>query len=321
MMFTGLVGFALVVGALSFLYTQPSGSGNRVSVLTDEVGRLVGQTLDGQLLYIATSKNSEDRGGGGGMMEGSDLIVLNPRTGESRVIAQNVWTAQASPNGKEIVVADSNNKVQLYSIDGTKKAQIGNNGSDPIFTHDGRYIAYQKLADVGRDYLELSTNAQGLALYDITTGKERMLTRHSGDYRPIGFSADMKYFYFNAGRPYEPSVLGENFINITSGLYSLDVGTGRVTRLTNTDERVVQENGQTMSFITHDALWTSDRLTAISGVGQHGTYKFVFDGTGGLTSIDRISDGDSPRWVVQDKRFEVRTIVDNKESWKLISVK
>ena len=311
----GLIGLALIVGGVSFLYT-PGSSANRTS---SEIGRIVG-LANGQMLYIATLEENESHGGGPGI-DGSDLIVLDSQTGESRVIAKEVWTAQFSPDGKEIVAADSDNKVRLYSVDGSLKAQIGNNGASPIFTHDGKFIAYHKLADEGEEFFKLAENAKGIALYEIATGEERMLTNHSGDYWPIGFSADFKYFYFNADRPYESSILGENVINITSGLYSLDVSTGRVTRLTNADERAVQENGQTMSFITHDALWTSDRLIAITGLGQHGTYKFTFDGAGGLKSVERVSSGDAPRWVEQDKSFETRTVVDGKETWNATNIK
>jgi WD40 repeat protein len=335
-MFAGLIGLALIVSVVSLLYVSSfsdrqvsviyaqdgklyvSTLSSDVTVLADKVGHLMGQTSNGQILYIAALEHSENHGGGAGI-DGSDLVVLDTQTGESRVIAKDMWTAQFSPDGQEIVAADSDNKVRLYSIDGTEKAQIGNNGSNPIFTHDGKYVAYHKLADEGEDFHRLFENAKGIALYDITSGKERMLTDHSGDYRPIGFSADLKYFYFNAGRPYESSVLG--IINIESGLYSLNMDTGIVTRLTNVDERKALDDGQTMSFIAHDALWTSDRLTAISGIGHHGTYEFVFDGMGGLKSVERVSDGDAPRWVKQDKSFAVRTVADGKESWNVIDIK
>jgi len=317
MTLAGLVGLVVVIGSLSLLYTPLSGA-NRQSALADEIGRSVGQTSDGNIVYIAASKNTEAHGGEG-MMEGSDLTVLDPQTGKTRVIAENVWAAHVSPNGKEIVAAGSQNKVRLYSVDGAQKAQIGNNGSNPIFTHDGKYVAYQKLADEGKEYLELVKNAKGLALYDVATGKERMLTKHSGDDWPIGFSADMKYFYFNASRPYSPSVLG--IVNIESGLYSLNMDTGTVTRLTNTDEQKALDNGPTMSFIGHDSLWTSDRLKAVSGIGKHGTYEYIFDGNGGVKSIERIGDGGSPRWVVQDKSVEVSTGDGNKQSRTLINIK
>lgn len=252
-------------------------------------------------------------------MPGTDLTVLDPKTGQSRVIAKNIWVAHVSPDGSQIVAADSDNKLHLFDLNGNEEARIGNNGSNPIFSSDGKYVIYQKLADTGRDFFDLWTNAKGLALYDISTDKERMLTHNSGDDWPIGFSADGKYFYFDASRPYDPSVFG--ITNIESGLYSLNVSTGEVKRLTNMDERKTAENGPTMSFIDHDAIWTTDKLRVISGTGGHGVYEYIFDGKGGLVNVSQVSDGDSPRWMVQDKTFAVRVTTSGNEHWQVMNVK
>ncbi len=296
-----------------------SGLSGHEKLIARGVGQAVGTSAGGAVLYLSAPLANEAMRGGGESMHGTDLTVLDPKTGQSRVIAKNIWVAHVSPDQSLIVAADSDNKVHLFDLQGNEKARIGNNGANPIFSTDGKFVIYQKLADTGRDFFDLSSNAKGLALYDISTGKERMLTDDRGDYSPIGFSADGKYLYFNASRPYEHSILG--IINIESGLYSLDMNTGEVRRLTNVDEAATMKNGPTMSYISPDAIWTSDRLKVVSGVGNQGVYEYVLDGKGGLVSVEHIADGDSPRWVEKDKTFAVRVGTNGNEHWQVINVK
>lgn len=299
------------------LYT--SGLSGHEQLIASGVGQFVGSATSGAALYLAARPADEAMRGGGDRMMGTDLTILDPKTGQSRVIAKDIWVAHLSPDGSSIVAADSDNKVHLFDLQGNEKARIGNNGSNPVFSTDGKYVIYQKLADTGRDFFDLWTNAKGLALYDIGTGKERMLTDNSGDDFPIGFSAGGEYLYFTAGRPYIPSIFG--ITNIVYGLYSLNMSTGEVRRLTNTDESQATIHGPVMSFISQDALWTANRLKAISGIGNQGTYEYVFDGKGGLTSVEHIADGDSPRWVEQDKSFAVRVSTNGAEHWQVMNVK
>ncbi|MHB8860721.1 MAG: TolB-like translocation protein [Minisyncoccota bacterium] len=288
-------------------------------VIASGVSQLVGASVSGDTLYLAARPADESMRGGTGNIPGTDLTILDPKTGQNRVIAKNIWTAHLSPDGSRIVAADSDNKVHLFDLQGNEKARIGNNGSNPIFSSDGKYVVYQKLADTGRDFFDLSSNAKGLALYDISTEQERMLTNNSGDNSPIGFSANGKYFYFTAGRPYESSVFG--ITNIVYSLYSLDMNTGIVRRLTNVDERQATVGGPILSFISQDALWTADRLKAIADEGHGNIQEFIFDGKGGLVSVEHIADGDSPRWVEQDKTFAVRVTTNGNEHWQVMNVK
>lgn len=299
-------------------YSVGNSTSDKMSVSPNDMMNLLGESQTGEIIYIASLQNRDDHGGGNGM-QGSDLVVFDPKTGKKNIIAKNVWAADYSEINDLIVTADTDNKVKLFSKSGEKKAEIGNNGSNPIISHTGNDVVYQKLADEGEDYFILSENAKGLALYDVESGKEKMLTDKSGDYRPIGFSIDKDYLYFNASRPYEPSILG--YINIESGLYSLNVQTGEVLRLTNADEQKVIDDGPTMSFIAHDAIWSSDRKIAISSTENQGTYQFKFDGKGGLENVSRISEGTSPAWVVQDITFKVKVNAGNKTEWEEINIK
>ncbi len=312
-----LVSLFLIVFVLA-KYSVLNPSANKLSVSTNDMMSLIGESQTGAIIYIASVENPDDHGGGSGM-EGSDLIVFDPDTGKRNLIVKNVWSAHFSKAKNLVVTANSDNKIRLYSLEGEKKAEIGKNGSNPIFSHDDKYIVYQKLADEGEGYFELSEKAKGLALYDIENASEKMITTVSGDDWPIGFSADKKFFYFNASRPYENSVLG--IINIESGLYSLETDTGKVIRLTNTDEKKALEEGPTMSYISKNAIWTSDRLKVITDVGSRGIYLYTFNLQGGLNNVVRIADGDSPKWVSQDKIYKVRTLINGKESWNVINLK
>ncbi len=333
LLLAGGVAGVLLIG-IAILHTQSPGAkfsyiqdqklyvsdlSGRAQLLASGVSQLVGTSASGTTLYLAARPADEAMRGGAGNMPGTDLTVLDPKTGQSRIIAKNIWVAHVSPDGTYIVAADSDNKVHLFDMNGKEEARIGNNGSNPIFSTDGKYVIYQKLADTGRDFFDLSSNAKGLALYDISTGKERMLTDQSGDDSPIGFSADGGYFYFTAGRPYDHSIF--RITNIVYSLYSLDMNTGEVRRLTNVDERQATVGGPMMSFISQDALWTADRLKAIADEGHGNVQEFIFDGKGGLVSVEHIADGDSLHWVEQDKTFAVRVSTNGAEHWQVMNVK
>lgn len=255
-----------------------------------------------------------------GYMHGGGTLVLANSTGNTKVITENIMTAALSPDGTRIVVWNEDNEIHLMTVEGNNITQIGVHGALPVFSHDGTYVAYNKLADQGDRFFDLHKNSPyGIALYNLKTGEEKVVTDNIHDFQPLGFSADMSNLYFNSGREYDTSP--EGFSNHVASLWVVDLETEVVTRLTNMDEKAVR-GGAKFPIVHATALWSSDRKTLISSLGaESGVWKFTFNSEGGLISANRLANGTSPRWIVPEKRIAVRTNIDGESEWRAINIK
>lgn len=284
-----------------------------------EIAASVDRILDeesGKVLYL--SRITEENVGG--EAHGTNLIVADPVTGSGKVIAERIVDAKFSPDGMQIVVQDEDHKVRILALDGKEIAQIGVHGSAPIFSHDGNYVAYHKLADQGEGFRLFEFSPYGIALYNLSTGKEELITDNKDDFQPVGFSADMSRVYFNSGRKYDTSPKG--FENHVASLWVVDIKSKQATRLTNVSEEVVRQ-GMMVPTVDSMALWSSDRTTVISSSNdaESGVWQFDFNTEGGLARAERIAEGTSPRWLVPDKSIVVRTKVDGLGEWKTTNIK
>jgi len=231
--------------------------------------------------------------------------------------ASDAISSSLSPDGRMAAIWTKGHEVVLADASGAVLQKIGIHGAAPIFSHDGNLVAYEKLADESPDGDDQSLfeMAQGIAVYDLRTGQERLVTDGGvDDFAPVGFSKDMNLLYFNSTRPYEWSPW-----NHVASLWVVDLKSGKTQRLTNMDEDAVRR-GNMVPTISPKAIWSSDRTVAITSYGpEKGVWKFVLSATG--ASASHIADGDSPQWVVQDQSFAVRVISNGKPSWNKINLR
>jgi dipeptidyl aminopeptidase/acylaminoacyl peptidase len=134
------------------------------------------------------------------------------------------WSYDWSPEGSEIaftrnpdpaVAISTNNDIYLVSVEAGEAKRITDNpgnDSQPLFSPDGKYIAYLQMKRAG-----FEADQKQLVLYDRTTGKRRNLTERV-DYSINDYlwTPDAKAIYFNADDKGNES------------LFRLDVATGKV---------------------------------------------------------------------------------------------
>lgn len=287
---------------------------SQVAVFRD-VGRIIDQKPAAQkLLYLAASRTPNNDA-----VSGSNLMLVDTKTWSNRLVATSVITANLSPDGTMAVLWRSGHKVTLVRSDGSLLQQIGTHGAAPVFSHDGNFIAYQKLADSSSDgsLQGLFEEAQGISVYDVRTGRENLVTSSgTDDFAPVGFSLDLNKLYFNSTRPYERSSH-----NHVASLWVVDLKNGEKQRLTNLDEAAVRR-GAVTPIPNETALWSSDRTAIVFSNGrEEGVWKFALSSDGRLSNATRIADGESPQWVIPDETIAIRTISNGKSAWRILSVR
>ncbi|MDX9758100.1 MAG: S9 family peptidase [Bacteroidota bacterium] len=141
----------------------------------------------------------------------------------------------ASPDGKEVafvkntdpfIAASTNNDIWLVGIDGANPRCITttNNGNDnqPVYSPDGRYIAYRSMARAGYE-----ADKYDLKVYDRQNGKTTLLT--DGVDRSVGeilWTKDGKRLLFTAqDGPYislfEVPAVGGDVLRVLKGMLAL----------------------------------------------------------------------------------------------------
>ncbi len=227
-------------------------------------------------------------------------------------------TMSASPDGAAFAVWTKHHEILLVNSGGGVLRKIGIHGAAPLFSHDGRYVAYEKLGDTSTDgdAQSLFETARGIAVYDVKLSQEVLVTNGGGDdYAPVGFSDDLNLLYFNSTRPYADSS-GDH----VASLWVVNLGTGALTRLTNADEAAVRNGRMIPTISPTQALWSSDRRTVITSYGpETGVWQFALKNEN--ASAFRVADGDAPHWLVPDKSIAVRTMTNGATTWQTVQVR
>jgi len=281
--------------------SSPDNSSLKAAIAT-HVARIL-QYHDGieKILYIAEPKNGSRHG---------DLWISNVPFNETTPIAEGVIDAQFSPDGKTIVLWNKDHQIHVVTDYGKSLEQVGVHGAAPIFSHNGQFIAYEKLADISFDEDEQSLFefAQGIAIYDLVTRQETLLTQteHGEDYAPIAFSSDLKRVYFNSTRRGIASVWSVN----TDGSDLRQITNARISP--TSIERKIPALSQT-------ALWASHRLMAISSLdGEIWLFRFTVDGN--LSDAKFLTWGEFPLWLVPDQVIALRPSNKKNEGWQVIHI-
>ncbi len=231
----------------------------------------------------------------------NDLWAIDKETGTARKIYQDVQSANISPKGNMIAVSTASAQVRLIDGGGNLLNTVGFKGSSAAFSPDGNKLAYHRLpdsytaGDMGEDPTSINN---GIAVYNINTGKDFLATNSFHDYAPLTFSLDGRYVYFLSGRE-------------GNALWSADiVKGGEPTRLPG----VTALSG-------NSAEWSSDRRSVLS-VGDEGQALLVkISNDSKSLSVHTIGDlgerSGFPRWVVQDKTVEFK---GKDGEWKTVDV-
>jgi Tol biopolymer transport system component len=261
------------------------------------------------LLYLtAPSSNNTDADAG------SDLVLVNTENWVLQPIANNVLTANLSPDGTKIAIWTKDYEVHILAANGAHLQKIGVHGAAPLFSRDGKLLVYEKLANDSsdNDLQGLFEFAEGIVIYDLQSGQERVVTSGGpDDFAPVGFSPDMSKLYFNSTRPSTNDLRAH-----LASLWVVDLHTGHVKQLTNIGSDNTEEH---VPIINENAIWTSDYTTVISSNGpQEGVWKFVFSKDGNSLSAIHIADGYSPQWIVPGKSIAIRTSVGQ---WEKLNLK
>lgn len=297
------------------LYSSPAESSVVQDATTLGKGKILAHNpTAGKLLYV-TPQNTQ----GTDVLTGGNLMLVDMATLGEQLVATNVIAASLSPDGTAMVLWNKDHEIHLTDSVGTVSGRIGMYGAAPVFSHNGRFIAYLKLADVTLDSApqSLFEHAQGIAVYDVRTGRETLVTDGGlDDFAPVGFSLNMTKLYFNATRPYAGSP--QNHI---ASLWVVDLTSGKVERLTNTDEKAVKQ-GIVVPTVSENALWSSDRTIVISSNGkEQGIWLFSLAPSVGTLEATHIADGESPQWLVSDESIVFRAISDGKSAWHILNIR
>ena len=285
--------------------------GDPVNLSKTEIVSDVWKVLDynremNSLLYI--TKPTE-----WGRIDGN-LWLLNTMSWASKEVATGVIGAQMSPDRDTIVIWNKDHEIWLITAGGAFVEKIGIHGAAPIFSHDGRYVAYEKLADSSFDGVEQSLFefAQGMAIYDLESGQEVLLTQteHGEDYSPVGFSPDLEMLYFNSTR------------TGTASLWSVNTSTRVLKRLSNVVADAINETKvEPVPTLSQKALWSSNRKIAISSIGmKKEVWIFRFNDTGDLAEAKLLIGGEFPYWLVKDKTIAFSVIYNGKSKWQTMDI-
>jgi len=166
---------------------------------------------------------------------GSDDDYSFSPVGNEVAYTQNQSKFLATSTNNDIFMADIVNLKNDKKVEGKKISLSPGNDNQPVYSPDGRYIAFTSMKRAGYE-----SDKQDIVLYDRSSGKLKILTEAVDlSASEIKWSPDSKAIYFNA----------TNEINIS--IYKIDIETLQVTLLLKDHVNVnlcISSDGKTIYF-------------------------------------------------------------------------
>lgn len=183
-------------------------------------------------------------------------------------------------------------KKSLYSSDITsgKNTLIASKVITPSISFDGNYVAYTKMPDnwEGGPYTE---GALGIAVRNISTGEEHMITHTQEDYAPL-WSPDGEHIVFS-------SVSKEGL----NSLFVVDIDGSNRTQLTNIGQKGFSPD--TVPGISDSPLFSTDgKYLVFESDRQIWSINLDLKGKK-VISAKSIAYGVRPEWIEDGKRLSV----------------
>lgn len=251
-----------------------------------------------KLLYVTSTENPELPG---------DLWLVDIDSGERKLIREKAWGGKLSPDGQNMIIWTDTQELIIADAQGKELEKIGKHGAAPIFSPDGQYIAYEKLADNSSDgdTQSLFEFAYGMAVYNIDTKSEQVVTdtEHGEDFGAVGFSADMKRLYFNSGR---------NGGQVA--LWSVNLDNEHLERVP-----VLKGTMEYVPLISQNALWSNDDSRIISSTDNEIILLTLDPESGSVKEMKSLGKGDQPQWFKKDE--SVLFFEKDINLWKIVSIR
>jgi tricorn protease len=157
---------------------------------------------------------------------GSQQLAIRPAKGGSERILTHFssgyfYTPLWSPQGDSFLVPDANHSLWWIHLDGRSPQKIAFDPQaeirDATFSPDGRWVAYST---------QRSTQLRALHFYDLSTGRDTIVSSPMESDRDPAFTPDGRYFVFVSQRNEQPFVSDRDDDNLIStvnsdGLYAV----------------------------------------------------------------------------------------------------
>lgn len=231
----------------------------------------------------------------------TDLWVLNTLSGQETKVSDSVSFAAFSSSGKFIAVENpTTGGIELYSGDGVFLKKIGAYGAFPLFSTDGKQVAYYKFASTSFTK-GLPYDPLGIAIHNLETGEEVLVTSNNEGGKPLAFSTDSKKLYFNS---------------IKASAHSLGV-----VNLASHEVKQLSGDYDWRYFSVKKNVLVSSNEKAMISVSESGIGMIMFNDKGEVSSVKILADGTNPRWFKQDEIIAYRAQGVSGKYWEFVSVK
>jgi hypothetical protein len=233
------------------------------------------------------------------------LWTFDRESGSIHAIYTGVSMALLSPDGSQVIVTTGKNEIHLLTRDGVDLGRIGVHGGSAVFSPDGRYVAYMKLADKPSD-LQLGgpRRVVGIAVYDIALRREKVvLTARNNEYGVASWSPDGSRIYYLA----EKELAAGSY---RTAMYSI--------RSTGGEERIELDPAESSAppFNSRTLWFPNSRIAVSEG---DGVWYYLLNSDSHVVNAVRLSDGNSLQIFQPDESFAYATKRGHSD-WTVIDV-
>jgi tricorn protease-like protein len=243
--------------------------------------------------YALYAEKITEQSAAGEYTGGGDLWLINKSgTIHKRLVtATTITDALIAPRTQKIFCLTNDGKLFSTDFDGNDIAALADKAVSPSISADEKFLIFQKLNSAWRPDDYYNEN-QGLAIYDLAAGREKIITANNEDFSPI-FSPKATKIIFN-------SLSAEGLVS----LFVVDIDGNNRTQLTNIGQKFV--NAATIPTPADRPIWSDDGSSLVYE-SDNEIWFVEFDADfSTITRAQRIAYGKSPRWI-DDKTVGIIT--------------
>lgn len=214
-------------------------------------------------------------------------------------IYTNALEAAISPDGSQYAVATGSFEIHLITPDGELTEKLPGFGASPVYSPDGKEIAYIKLTDEDpQAHFGLPTLFQGVAVYNLENRSEKLIVQSTEqygeeDFGVAGWSSDgRRIFIVSARNPVNPDA---------GATWSVSPNGTDLQQLTNLEP--LPTLGLGVPFLSRTAIWSTDNSLALFE-DRGGIWAFQFTPDFALQSAYQLSPGKNLRLASEPGAIE-----------------
>lgn len=232
----------------------------------------------------------------------ADLWLFDRAKNRQQRIFKNVIQADLAPSANEAVITTNSFELVRIRLNGQVIDRFEGHGASPVYSPDGKYLAFIKLNDGDLDALAGDPSfVTGVAVHDFAKEASSLIVEANGMdlFGVASWAPDQSRLYYLSS--------DNTLVTDAGATWSVQVDGTNARQETNIEPGVMP-----VPYFTKRHLWLDTHRAVSESDGK--IWLFKFDKHGAITASSKVADGDQLQWIDDQGTFAYRVSTKSGQS-------